>query len=106
MCLDRSALVLLFSKGLCHRWSRLKQGELGCKISLAGQSQALAAPKWPEMQQNKQQVWGVLLRSRVTFSVTLPNLGLAALGFLGNSTLCGGQVPAHPVLPCTGMVLC
>lgn len=58
MCLDRSALVLLFSRGLCHHWPCLKQGGLGCKISLAGQSQAQAAPKWPEVQQNKEQVWG------------------------------------------------
>lgn len=48
----------------------------------------------------------MLLWSRVTFSLTLPSLGLTTPGFLGTSTLCGSQVLYQSVLPCTGMVLC
>lgn len=96
MCLDCFALLLLFFRGLCHLWSHLKQDELGCKTWLcqarAKLGQLLQYFKWPEVQQNKQQVWGVLLWSRVTFSLTLPSLGLTTPGFLGTSTLCGSQV--------------
>lgn len=82
---------------------------LGCKTSVAGQSQAWAAPNSVlEVARNATEPaagLGVLLWSRVTFSLTLPSLGLAAPGFLGISTLCGGQVPNPAVLPCTGRVL-
>lgn len=39
---------------------------------------------WPEIQQNKQQVWGVFFWSRVTFSLPLPNLGFRSTWIFGN----------------------
>lgn len=42
-------------RGLFHLWSHLKQDGLGCKTSVPGQSQAQYL-KWPEIQQNTQQV--------------------------------------------------